>query len=239
MRLKNAFKYQMASMLKAIGIYYGATLAIRIGLSLISIFIIGDQKIHMSAFESNTLVFMLFLGIFSIVEDFKFFVQNGYSRKSLMKLYLLQFLACSAILAGLDVISAIVFASFDVYESLCFQIYGTQNILMQFLWLVVVYTCVGMVSFFMTILVQRMNKVQRIVYLLLLPLALIMFLPLLDVYVWNHALSSFAWDVLLRIMGFYDGVSMMVSTFSFTIITIIFCLLSYLTIRRASVFMQS
>ena len=70
MRLKQAFKYQICSSFKAVGIYYSIMIAIR--LAMVVIFVLsGNQKTNMSAMESNSMVFMGFLGVYSILDDFK------------------------------------------------------------------------------------------------------------------------------------------------------------------------
>lgn len=239
MRLANAFKYQMTSAVKAIGIYYGIMLLIRMAMLLADIYLISNGNSHISAVETNTMVFMLFLGVFSIVEDFKFFVQNGYSRKSLIKLYIIQFAACALILACLDVTCSYVLDWMYTYESLCDQIYGAQFFLLEILWLMMVNMAIGVLAFFFTILVQRMNKFQRIVYLLGVPVVLVTMLPVLDIYVLDGAMSSYILEFLTKAMGLYQNTNMIIPIFSFMAVSAIFSILSYLAIRRATPFVQS
>lgn len=238
MRLINAFKYQILSASKAMFMFYGIMVSLRL-FGVIVILATGNKEMGMmSAMESNTFVFMVFLGVFSIIEDFKFFVQNGYSRKSLIKLYIMQFVATALMLAFLDLVIAHVFELLYPYKTLYAQIYGAQNILLEYSWMVMLYLCAGIVSFFLTVLFQRLDKMQRIIVMLLLPVAVIVLVPVLDYTIFQGSIIKTLIETMLMILGLYQGIHVFVPLASFVLIFAVFAGLSYLTIRRSSVFLM-
>lgn len=235
MRLKQAFKYQLCSCLKAVGIFYGIMIVIRF--AMVMIFIIsGNEKSTMSAMESNSMVFMGFLGVYSIIEDFKFFLQNGYSRKSLIKLYTCQFLVIGAILSVIEIILSIASASVMNYSSLFTQVYGTQSLIMQFLWLWGIYCIIGAISLLMTIIYYRLSKYARIILLMALPIAIITLVPAIDYYIMNGVVMSVIYDFILYFFGLQGSVNLVAPVMNFIIVFVIACGLAYVAIRKMPVF---
>lgn len=239
MRLIHAFKYQITSVLKAMAIFYGIMILIRLfGVILIMMMLDINELGIIAGMESNTCVFMIFLGVFSIIDDFKFFIQNGYSRKSLIKLYILQFIATAMILAALDLVAARLFELIYPYQSLYTQIYGNQNILLEYIWMVTFYLCAGTAAFFFTVLFQRLNKFQRIIIMLLIPVAVIVLVPILDISVFHGEITKGLSNLFMMVLGLYQGVHVFYPLISFIVIFVIFAGLSYITIRRSSLFLS-
>lgn len=235
MRLKQAFKYQICSSLKAVGIYYSIMIAIR--LAMVVIFVLsGNQKTNMSAMESNSMIFMGFLGVYSILEDFKFFLQNGYSRKSLIKLYTCQFLAIGAIISVVEIILAVLCANVMNYSSLFVQIYGSQSQVIQFLWLWGMYCIIGAVSLLFTVINYRLSKFSRIIVFIAIPIALVTLAPIIDHYLMHGVVMSALFDIMLHFFGLYGSVNIVAPIINFTIVFIITCGLTYLAIRKMPVF---
>lgn len=235
MRLKQAFKYQLCSSLKAVGIYYGIMITIR--LAMVIIFIIsGNEKSTMSAIETNSMVFMGFLGVYSIIEDFKFFLQNGYSRKSLIKLYTCQFLIIGAIISVIEIILAIACASVMNYSSLFTQLYGSQSLMMQFLWLWGIYGIIGAVALLITIIYYRLSKYARIILLMAVPIALMTLVPAIDYYLMDGVVMSAIYDFILYFFGLQGSVNMIAPVINFAIVFVIACVLAYIAIKKMPVF---
>lgn len=235
MRLKQAFKYQLFSSLKAVGIYYGIMITIR--LAMVMIFIIsGNEKSTMSAIETNSMVFMGFLGVYSIIEDFKFFLQNGYSRKSLIKLYTCQFLIIGAIISVIEIILAIACASVMNYSSLFTQLYGSQSLMMQFLWLWGIYGIIGAVALLITIIYYRLSKYARIILLMAVPIALMTLVPAIDYYLMDGVVMSAIYDFILYFFGLQGSVNMIAPVINFAIVFVIACVLAYIAIKKMPVF---
>lgn len=235
MRLKQAFKYQLCSSLKAVGIYYSIMIAIR--LAMVVIFILSDnQKTNMSGMESNSMIFMGFLGVYSILEDFKFFLQNGYSRKSLIKLYTCQFLAVGAIISVVEIILAVLSANVMNYSSLFAQIYGSQSLVMQFLWLWGMYCIIGAVALLFTVINFRLSKFSRIICFIAIPIALVTLAPIIDHYLMHGVVMSTLFDIMLHFFGLHGSVNIVAPIINFTIVFIIACILAYLAIRKMPVF---
>lgn len=235
MRLKQAFKYQICSSFKAVGIYYSIMIAIR--LAMVVIFVLsGNQKTNMSAMESNSMVFMGFLGVYSILDDFKFFLQNGYSRKSLIKLYTCQFLAVGAIISIVEIILAIATSSIMNYSSLFMQLYGSQPLIMQFLWLWGIYCIIGAVALLITIINFRLSKFSRIVIFIAFPIALVTLIPAIDHYLLQGVVMSAIFDFVLYFFGLQGSVNLVAPVINFILVFIIACGLAYVAIRKMPVF---
>lgn len=235
MRLANAFKYQILTLIQSMGIYYVIILLIR----LVGMFIAvhsGTNDIGMSALEVNTFVFMAILGVMSYLEDSKFFVQNGYSRKSLMKLYIMQFLLCACMLSIFDVLMAKGIESFFPYKSLFTQLYGNgHTVILQFIWYFTLYLFGGMISFFFTVLFDRLDKKKRMIFLLGIPLVLFTLVPILDIYVLENAISIALLDILTTLMGFAGTIHLYAPILTFTGLFMTFTAFAYMTMRRAAI----
>lgn len=235
MRLKQAFKYQLCSSLKAVGIYYSIMIAIR--LAMVVIFVISsNQKANISAMESNSMIFMGFLGVYSILEDFKFFLQNGYSRKSLIKLYTCQFLVVGAIISVVEIILAVLSANVMNYSSLFVQIYGSQSLLTQFLWLWGIYCIIGALALLFTVINFRLSKFSRIIIFIAIPIALVTLAPAIDHYLMHGVIMSTLFDIILHFFGLHGSVNILAPILNFTIVFIIVCGLAYIAIRKMPVF---
>lgn len=235
MRLTNAFKYQMLTLIQSMGIYYVIILFIRL-LGMFFAMQSDSGDIGMSALEVNTLLFMIILGVLSYLEDSRFLVQNGYSRKSLMKIYIMQFLLCAFMLSLLDVIIAKGTTLILPYESIFTQIYGSgQTFISQFIWYFTLYLLGGMISFFFTVLFERLDKKKRIIYLFGIPFILVMLAIIIDIYIIDHALSIAALDLLTTIMGFAGTINLYAPILTFTVLFAIFTIFAYLMICRAAI----
>lgn len=235
MRLQNALKYQIKSSGKAVGIYYGMILAIRFAFLFMAIYIIKDDQYHMSGLEANTAVFMSVVSMCWLTDDFRFFIQNGYSRKSMIKVNVVTMVLTALALSTLDIVMAQFTNQIIPYESMMSQLYGDQSWILQWVLLFIFYMAIGMVSYVLTLLFKRMSKQRRILVFLMIPTILILMIPTLDSFVFDHAISTFLIKNLMKIMGLYQGIHIVTPMISFTIITMVAIAFSYILIRRVEV----
>ena len=93
--LKSIIQYECMTSFKYIWIFYAIQYAI-VGLITITIgLVMGTfEDVGTNCLELNTLVYISILGVLGFKEDFKMLIQNGFTRKYI---YILQLLQCSAL----------------------------------------------------------------------------------------------------------------------------------------------
>lgn len=234
MNIKGAVKYQLISVMKAFLIFYGVVMAIRgmgIGFALV-----GDGKLHMSGTEINSIVFMGFLGAYTFLDDFRFLVQNGYSRKSMIISFLIEFCVVASLLSAVDILFELLTKTSLAYASLYTQLYGSGNVLYQFFWGFLLNMIAGLIVFFITVLISRMGKQQKMVILLIVPILLIMSISLIELQYTHGAIMNWFKEVIYTIFGFEaSGIQYWNPVLYLSAGSLLFIALSYLTARRAPI----
>lgn len=234
MRRSALIHYQMKSALKSLLIFYGIVVAILSVGSIISY--MSDSRFMFAGIESNVCVFMGFLGVFTFTEDFNFFLQNGYSRKSMLISFMAQFMLVSLIATSFDHLLGGILRNFHGYNSLFMQLYGDQNLILSILWSFSLYFLICVIAFFITVINRRLNKNQRLIIFVGIPAVLIMLVPLIDIQLMDGAITRGLQDILIFISGFKDGINLMIPIVSLLSISLVFTGFVYLSTRRANIY---
>lgn len=233
MKLKASIKYQLITVGKSFLIFYGIVMVMR-GIGIMYA-LMGDGKLGMAGTEVNSAIFMGFLGAFTFLEDFRFLIQNGYSRKTMLLSFLVEFCVAASIFALSDMVfEALTNGGFG-YRSLFTQLYGTQNIVYQFLWCFLLNLFAGVVAFFTTVLLARLNKQQKMVFFAI-PVIIVMLVSLLEVQVTDGAIMEWVFERLQWLFGFtVQGVHYTNPIIFFIAGAGMFYAFAYLATRRAPV----
>lgn len=174
MSIKKAIKYEICTSGVGLGLFYLIMFLLRLVIVGVTLYT-GSKDLNMSAMEANTWIFMVILGSLTFVEDFKFLIQNGHSRKTMLKTFAIIFVVMGFVSATLDMLYEVLTVQvLDIkYESLFAQIYGNAAPLLQWLWGGLLNVALCMASFFVTVLFFRLTKAQRILYLLAIPIVVV------------------------------------------------------------------
>ena len=102
MKWKTAIRYQVSDMVKPLTIYYIILYGIVGLIQIITRFYNGDTGF--SGLEMSSMIFLFFCGVYAFLEDFRFFIQNGLTRKNIFKSQMLLFLFVAVLMGSLELI---------------------------------------------------------------------------------------------------------------------------------------
>ena len=122
MKWKTSMKYQITESIKPLAIFYGILYGL-VGITLVISRAVADVG-GFSGMESSTMVFLLFCGVFSFVEDFRFFLQNGMTRRMIFQRECAQFSLISLFMMLVGTGMGALLHWLAAYESMFHLIYG-------------------------------------------------------------------------------------------------------------------
>lgn len=244
MSIKSAVKYQFIEMKKAVMVYYAVIYAIYILLIVsLGLYVSGEVDGNsIGGMEFSTVIFIFILGLNSFKESFRMFLQNGLSRKTLFKSFILSATFVSIFMAFVDIVNGIVVNIISNYKSMYLQVYGgryseTTSLatiyLEGFFWSVFLYIAFAMLGYFITILYYRMNKQLQIIVSIGVPVFWIILFPLIDYNLAKGALSLGIKNFIIFTTGFKNGINPYYFITSSIIGTIILGILSYILMQKA------
>lgn len=236
MKIKTMIKFECVTTLKSLAIFY----AVLYGIILFGYFIAWMIQGHLggSVFSGTEMACMIYLGILGSLgfnEDFKFFMQNGFTRKSILIGTLGMFTLISLLMAIVDTCMAALLVRFTGFAPLFNQIYGVgHSIMIQFIWLFCFYFLVSSLMYLLNLISNKIGK--KIFYFILIVLGLILFVmvPLLFNLVLPRELVMNIIDGVLRIIGYRsDGtIQFLFPILTVFAVNVIIALSSYCVIRK-------
>lgn len=192
MNLKVAVRYRLYDNKRAMIIFYIIILSVFI-FSLILANVIRDThsgRLLLGGFDTASMIFLFVLGMNSFKEVFKMFIQNGLSRKTMFLSQVLFVALICPVMAVADRLLAIIggllstlsnqFFTTGLFEEMFEQHAVVRFSLVSLLFNISMYILAAMVGFFITTLYYRMNKIQKIMLSVGVPVLLFTVLPVLD-----------------------------------------------------------
>lgn len=122
------------------------------------------DNIGSNCLEINSLSLSGFWARWGIREDFRMLIQNGFTRKYIFIATVSLYLFISGIMALVDTIMGnVLHAVRPDYFSLYGALYGYHNVLINWLWLFLVYMAVCFLLYLMILVINRTGKQRRFV----------------------------------------------------------------------------
>ena len=247
MNMKAAVKYQLNEFKYSVIIFY-IVIASILTFTFILLFATRSPG-ETNGFELATLLFLFVCGSNSFKENFRFFLQNGSSRK---KLFDSQMLSMLVVAVGMSVIDRGIcvvgqgVASISgkstyrgileiVYSSHADKVGSMRMNLESLLFFTVAYATVFLVGYFITVASYRMNKVGTITASVGIPVFLFMGIPFLEVFVTHGAIVNAIGHAFRFAFGFDNGGNPYFGLATCMIVAIVFAGLSWLLMRRATI----
>lgn len=240
MKLKSAVKYQLSDSVKPLFIFYSVIYAI-----IVCIFLLSrmktDGKVSFGGIESASMVFIFIAGLNSFKSQFRMFLQNGLSRKTLFKSIVISMIYIALFMAVVDSLNGVIAGNIMTYQPAFEQFYGQRynnsGDLLKFLdgliWFLSAYLFLAMAGLFITTLYYRMNKWQKLSVSVGVPIFFIIILPTVDQTITNGSIArgikeffSFAW-------GYQNGYNPYYSVLTCTVFSVMLGVLSYLLVKKA------
>lgn len=163
-KLKAAIQYECMTSFKYIWYFYAIQYAIVLLISLIVAIGTGSfDNIGSNCLEINSLIFVGILGALGYREDFRMLIQNGLTRKYIFIATVSLYLFISGIMALVDTIMGnVLHAIRPDYFSLYGALYGYHNVLINWLWLFLVYMAVCFLLYLMILIINRIGKTASV-----------------------------------------------------------------------------
>ncbi|MCD2491509.1 hypothetical protein LQE92_02555 [Lacrimispora sp. NSJ-141] len=234
-KLKSIIQYECITSFKYIWIFYAIQYA---AVSLITLIIgisMGSfEEVGTNALEMNTVIYVGILGALGLKEDFKMLIQNGFTRKYIFIATFSMFCFISGSMALVDTAAGNIIHHFNNgYSSLYGGLYGYENIVMNWLWLFLVYVMVCSMLYIGILVINKAGKALSI-YLGAAAGGIVLLIIALFRYVFSAGTVSNILGFFAKAMGFMtDGTI----NYLFPILTLLLVIAalgsgSYAVIRR-------
>lgn len=244
MKLKTAILYRIDDAKKSVTIFYIVILS-----TLLFTYFLFMPKGNsglvvdgaIEGLETASIIFLFVVGLNSFKEPFRFFMQNGTSRKTMFKSYLcgtaLLSLALSVIDRIINILSRLLFAQIDSisFKSMFHRVPGIPGngamfILTAAVLSFFVYATAMMLGYLITTMYYRMNKTLKLIVSIGVPGFFFLLLPTIDLILFKGALYG----------GFYKALTVMMSSFwsilaGCIFLYAVFAALSWTLMRKAVV----
>lgn len=199
MKFKSALKYRLYDSKKPVIIFYLVIVAL-ILLTYISVVSFNTLTGETNGHEITAAIFLFIMGLNSFKESFRFFMQNGVSRRAILLSQLISSLILCLTMSLIDNVILVICENLLTVEGKLefagiFKLLFTRQynavpaFLLSFLFCFSIYSMASSSGFFITTLYYRLNKGQKTAVSIGVPVALIFAIPALDVYIFKQAIS--------------------------------------------------
>lgn len=234
-KLKSVIQYECSTSLRYVWIFYAIQYMIVAFITLTIGLVLGSfEDVGTNGLEINTLVYVGIIGILGFHDDFKMLIQNGFSRRYIFIATVSMFCFISAIMAFIDTAVGHLIHMFNPnYSSVYGAIYGYDHILMNWVWLFLLYSTVCCLFF---CIILTLNKLGRLlsIYLGIIIGGLVLLIIALFRYVLTGEMITEVIQFLMKTMGFMnDGtINHILPGFTFLILVALLASGCYLIIHR-------
>ena len=239
MKAKACFLYQIFDLRWAVLIYYFSIFCLTLLANYSVITLMAststgatteEHNVIMSGITSSSAIFICIVGLNSFTENFRFSLQNGVSRKTVLRAFTVALLSCALLMGVFDALVAPALQRLFHYDPLMQLIYARWSIAASMLWNVLLYCTGAMFGLFLGSLYYRMSKVQKIVVSIGVPALLCVVFPLVDTLLLHGQLTDAIGTLLQALFGTYTA-----SLLSLLALSLLFCALGHLCARRVPV----
>jgi len=246
--LTAAFKYQIKDNIKAIVIFYCIVCAVIVLISIGTATITTSGNSTMGGLDTSTSIFIFIAGIVSFKEPFRMLMQNGVSRKTMMKSKILSALVITFFMAVcttvLMLIGKALTSSMENYNVLSTyeQTYvlkaaGQSGFMVQlysFIFNFLQYLAVFILGLFVALIFYRCGKAGKIAVGAGVPVTLFLVLPIIDSIFFKMKVTK----SILKFFDFAFGITAgkpWAAFISFAVLAVLGLGLSWLLMRRADI----
>ncbi len=233
-KLKPAVLYNCSTKIKPIGIFYLVQYTIFALICIIINICTGKNQNGSNGLELCTIVFVSITGVLSFKEDFKTLLQNGYTRKYIFLSTVCMFVTITGSMAIIDTVIGNVLHHFiSGYNTIFGMMYGYDNLLLNWLWLTVVYMLFCSLFYLAVLVINKVGKMTSLLIGVGL-VGVILVIVSLFRFVFSSEIVSNIMRFVMNAMGFMnDGTqNLLFPILSFFGIGFVLTVCSYAIIRR-------
>lgn len=234
MKGKTAIRYQLEDMVRPLAIFYLVLYGV-VGMILgVSLLGLGEERVGFSGLDMSSMIFLMFCGVYTFQEDFRFFIQNGLTRGMIFKSQNVLFAVLTVCMATFELSVEMLLGGQIEYRSMFRMIYGADHaIFVEWIWRICLYLMIVNGACFATLLQNRIGKRPFILMALALALVAVLLLPAINI-VWNGRLAETVFPFLSKLMGVTDsGIHVQNPILTFLGVAAAAMGGSYLLLRRA------
>lgn len=231
MKLSAMMKYEGTTLLKACSIFYAVCLMIIFAIVCLNWMLSGIEVIgSFSGLEAASIIFIGISNSALVSDDFKLFIQNGFTRKQIYILIVLTAFILAVFMAFVDSLFGGLFSA-SYFRGIFTQLYGSEiNLLMQWMWMITLYFSCGMVVMNICLLYHRVGK--KMFAMIVYPSAMLCFMiiPLITpTRLMKQVINAFT-----VMMGYLaNGTIQLINPIlSFSTLALVGCLIAYLLMKR-------
>lgn len=202
MKLRSLFKYECLTIAKPLGIFYSILYGIVLAGYIVDMIVGNNSVFRFNGVEFSCVIFLCICASLGFSEDFRFLLQNGFTRNSIFCGTFMLYLSLSFFMSAVDTLIAMLLNQLSGYRSLFHQLYGADHsIFLQWLLLSCFYFTVSAVSYLFRLLSDKMGHKLFLVLMIGLAVFFFIFVP----YFISTVLSESAQLKVLDFFGFLAG----------------------------------
>ncbi len=214
MKLKAAVRYYLNDFKKPVIIFYGVLMVLFLLQITIAYFLDGDAG-SSGGMEFASTIFLFVAGLNAFKAQFRLFLQNGLSRKTLFTGFVIGLAILAAAMTLIDLAFGWFRGLFVGYESMYMERFGSlyadgsnfKALAEGLLWSFLAYVTAGMTGFLITSLYYRMNKALKLAVSIGVPALVFIVIPLIDGLYTNGVITAFFINVIAFAYGYNVSVS--------------------------------
>ncbi len=206
MKLKSAVRFYLDDFKKPVIIFYGVLLVL-FALEVILMNLLNETG-STSGMGSATSIFMFVIGLNAFKTQFRLFLQNGLSRKTMFSGFILGIALLSAAMTLIDLAFGRFQGLFLTYESVYMSRFGSlytnssADLMDELLWTFLSYLTAGLTGYAITCLYYRMNKGLKLAVSIGIPALVIIVIPLIDGLYTNGVITAFFLNIVAFALGY-------------------------------------
>ncbi len=208
MKLKPAIRFYIKDFMKPVIIFYGVLLALFV-IQLIIVSLLHETNATGGMGPAAT-IFLFVVGLNAFKSQFRLFLQNGLSRKTLYTGFVCGIVLLSIAMTVIDLAFGWFQGLFLQYESAYMDrfgsLYANKNSFMAIadglLWTFLSYLSAGMLGFFITSLYYRINKALKLTISVGIPVLFVIIIPLIDSLYTNGVITAFFLNIAAFAFGY-------------------------------------
>lgn len=240
MKLNKMIKYSCWSVLKPLSIFYIIMYGIMTFFYLVDMG--TDSSVYFSGMEVSCFIYLAITGSLTFSEDFKMFIQNGFTRKNIFLANITMFTFLSVIMSIIDITMAYLFNIWRGYTSLFEGTYGAYQInnkfILKFIWYIMVYFLVISIAHCCSLIMNRIGKKIFWISLSVLFVLTFMIFPGVFISVLEKDFLDNFYKFFQTLFGFDNNTgtaNLLNPILMFFILSVIFNGISYLLIRKSQI----
>lgn len=201
MKVKQAMRYYFSDYTLTLSVFY-LVIVLLYAVALVAALAFPSVALSINGMDFSMIIFIFVLGLNSFRPQFRFFLQNGVSRRTQLTAFHLSALCIAAGMTVIDLLFPMLFGRVLNTTPMVTWMFGFSNVHpLSLLWSVLLYLTMAEIGFLVTTLFYRMSKALKLLVSIGVPVLLFVVLPLVVSLLPGLGLGQ----VLANLVGWFLG----------------------------------